>query len=388
MRKTIEMPISRIKQSATERMTAVFGFWAGFLTGVTTFYLANLLWSLSGETTMRRLKRILKIKKHKVPVPTGMLTIGANVVPWVVCAFGPWKRENIRCSYRSTALRKHPVVEQLYQELKADFEKQARQGKAVPFNGLGYQLESFDVSGRTVPEEEPILRLSFRPTDYYHMLVTDHQLDVPIVINGQNTTLRKEFAANVDLKVRPVPEFATHFGIALMVVTSDSWTFFAERGNTAVDAFTFFPSVAEGACRPVDQGPAGAVDPYRTAIRGASEELGIELAPEQIEFVSFGANAVLCEYGLIGIAHTSLTVEQVLAARSLGIPKDRWENIALHPVRFDPESIAGFIATHKPWSPFAVVAAVHALTYEFGWERTLKAFERAQIELSENLPPT
>lgn len=56
MRKTIEMPISRIKQSATERMTAVFGFWAGFLTGVTTSYLADLLWFPPGKSTMCRVR--------------------------------------------------------------------------------------------------------------------------------------------------------------------------------------------------------------------------------------------------------------------------------------------------------------------------------------------
>lgn len=363
----------------------MLGFLAGFATGLVTSYMANVLWSLSGERLVRRMRWFFH-KTKKLPVPTGMLQIGKNTVPWVVCAFGPWKRENIHCFYHSTPLWKHPEIERLYKELKQDIEKRAKRGEPVPFNGLGYQLEAFDVSGRTVPNEEPILRLHFRPTDYYHMLVTDHQLDKPVVIGSQNTTLRREFAANVDLMVRTVREFATHFGIALMIVTSDGFTFFSERGRTAVDAFTFFPSVAEGSCRPLDQGQAGAVDPYRTAVRGAAEELGIELAPEQIEFLSFGANAVLCEYGLIGIAHVSLTADQVISARSLGIPKDRWESNALHAVRFDPKSVAEFVKEHSPWSPFAIVAAVHSLVYEFGWEKTVQALGGIRIKLSETLP--
>lgn len=163
-----------------------------------------------------------------------------------------------------------------------DVKRREAKGETVPFNGLGYQLEKFFVGRRTGLDEQPILTLHFRPTDYFSMLVTDNTLDEPIIVNNTKTTLRERYAHSVDLAYNPVPEFATHFGVGLMVITADNKIIFSERGPTAVDAFAFFPSVAEGASRPVDAGQNGAPDPYRTAVRGIPEELGIEVSADHI----------------------------------------------------------------------------------------------------------
>ncbi|MDQ0286805.1 hypothetical protein J2Z49_001922 [Desulfofundulus luciae] len=115
----------------------------------------------------------------------------------------------------------------------------------------------------------------------------------------------------------PVPEFATHFGVGIMVVTADGKIIFCERGPTAVDAFVFFPSVAEGSSRPVDAGPNGGPDPYRTAVRGLAEELDLEISPDHVKSLSFGANAVLCEYALCGVVYVEQTEEEILSPRRL-----------------------------------------------------------------------
>jgi len=330
-------------------------------------------------------RRLARLRRPK-PAPTGFLTIGDTQVPWVVCAYGPYSRENIKILYNPHETKKPPEIQALYDELIRDVKRREAKGDPVPFNGLGYRLEKFFVGGRTGPNEEPMLTLCFRPTDYFTMLVTDARLDEPLVVNNAKTTLRKRYAERVDLAYSPVPEFATHFGVGIMVVTLDEQIIFSERGPTAVDPYVFFPSVAEGSSRPIDAGPSGGPDPYRTAVRGIAEELGIEVEPDRIRFLSFGANAVLCEYALCGVVYVDCTAEELLRIRSLGVPKDRWESQKLHFVPFRPEAVAEFMARNKPWSPFAVVCTVHALYDRYGGLRLERAFRGLKIVLSQCLP--
>lgn len=361
----------------------------GFILGIVGSLPANLIWHEAGHDiawrTRRAVHRVVG-RRHRHAPPAGFLQVGQNTIPWVVAAYGPYRPETVEIHWDPRPWKLHPVVQTLYDQRRREYERASARGEPAPFNGMGYKLESFWVGGRRGADEEPVLSLRFRPTDYFSMLVTDQALDEPVQVDGQTTTLRELFAAHVDLAVRPVPEFATHFGIALQVVTADGQTVFSERGRTAVDAFVFFPSVAEGSARPVDAGPKGGPDPYRTAVRGAAEELGIDVPAEAIRFLSFGANAVLCEYGLIGVAYVRETADQLRRLRATGIPKDKWENQRLHFVPWTPEAVAEFIGSHGPWSPFAIVAAFHGLYDRFGLARVERAFSGVRIRLSQNLP--
>jgi hypothetical protein len=130
--------------------------------------------------------------------------------------------------------------------------------------------------------------------------------------------------------------------VGLAVVTADHFLLVSERGNTAVDPNIFFPSVAEGATRAMDGGENGAPDHFSTARRGLEEELGILLTPEELTWLSFGANTYLCEYALIGRVDTPFTVEEIERRRALGAAKDSWETRRLHPVEFTPQAVAAF----------------------------------------------
>ena len=357
----------------------------GFFLGILASLFANFTWEYIKQNRPRWKRHFARFCRT-APVPEGFLTVGKTAVPWVVCAYGPYSRENIKVHYNPNLLKKPPEIKALYEEKIREVKRRETKGEPVPFNGLGYQLEKFFVGHRTGPHEEPSLHLSFRPTDYFTMLVTDNMLDEPIVVDNVKTTLRKRYAERVDLMYSPVPEFATHFGVGIMVVTADGKIIFSERGPTAVDAFVFFPSVAEGSSRPVDAGSNGRPDPYRTAVRGVAEELGIEISPDQVKFLSFGANAVLCEYALCGVVYTDQTEEEILRVRSLGVPKDKWESQKLYFMPFIPETVARFMTSSKPWSPFAVICTVHALLDRFGKEKMEKALAGKEIYLSQRLP--
>lgn len=357
----------------------------GFLGGILASLLANLTWDWY-KANQIRIYRLIRRFKPIVKLPAGSLILGGNIIPWLVCAYGPYSRENIKVFYNPHEKKKPPEIQTMYNEKIKDVKRKESKGESVPFNGLGYQLESFSVDYRTGEHEEPNLRLSFRPTDYFTMLVTDNRLDEPIIIQDNKTTLRKHFADRVDLAVSPVPEFATHFGVGIMVITKDDKIIFSERGKTAVDAYVFFPSVAEGSSRPIDDiSPKGGPDPYRTAVRGIIEELGVEVHPDDIKFLSFGVNAVICEYALCGVVQVNYTENDIIRIRSLGTPKDRWENQKLHFVSFTPNDISDFIAKHRPWSPFAMVCVAHAVYDRFGKEKLEHAFTNMKVCLSEDI---
>lgn len=207
---------------------------AGFAAGVVSSLMAQWLWT-SGEPWVkqrrnRSAERRMRAQGQQALTDNGNLRIGTTVIPWIVCAFGPWTTDQILCFYNAKPIDYPPAIKDRVRALTQEIQQRDRLGERVPFNGLGYQLESFDVSGRTATQEEPVLKLRFHPTDYFAMLATDHDLDSPLVIRGQGTTLRREFAQGTDLRIRPVTAFATHFGVAIQVITSDGLMIISERG--------------------------------------------------------------------------------------------------------------------------------------------------------------
>ena len=278
---------------------------------------------------------------------------------------GPWGRDQIVGHYQAKPTAWPDPVKQVVRALTQEVHQASRRGERVPFNGLGYQLTAFDVSQRTVPDEAPLLHLHFRPTDYFTMLATDQRLDARLMIGGQETTLRQEYAAQVDLRQRPVTAFATHFGVAVQIITADGLTLVTERGHTAVDAHVLFPSVAEGASRPVDGDDRQVPHPTRTAMRGLAEEWAVVVEPDKVHWVSFGANAVLCEYGLLGWVALKETWATLERRRAAGVPQDLWEAARVHAIPFQPQAIATFVAEHQPWSPFALATLYHTLLGHF-----------------------
>ncbi len=313
--------------------------------------------------------------------------IGRLWFPWVVASYGPYRHEHIE-SYYAAAEPTYPAeIEEAYEALHQDVAKRGALGDEVPYNSAGYKLSSFHVSSRAGSLEEPKLGLHFAPTDFFRMLVTDQRLDVPLTAAGRTYTLRERYAADVDLRVAPVPELATHWGVGLGVVTADGKLLVSERGNTAVDPHVYFPAVAEGATRPQDVAANGAPDHYITARRGVLEELGVELQPEELVWLSFGANSYLCEYALIGRITTHHTVREIESHRSVGAAKDSWETKRLHAVEFNPPALARFCAEpDRRFSAFALITLVHALVHEFGVPETVGAFEAVTVNVTQHLP--
>ena len=313
--------------------------------------------------------------------------VGNLEFSWVVGAYGPFKEENIESHYHADEPIYPLEVESALAEFTAEMAAKQAKGEDVPWDGEDYKLVRFHVSSREGESEEPRLVLHFAPTTYYRMLVTDQRLDVPMTVAGTTATLRERYAANVDLRCEVVPELATSWGAGLSVVTNDGYLLFAERGKTAVGADTFGPSVAEGASRAADSGADGAPDQFGIAKRGIEEELGVPLLPEELTWLSFGANSSLCEFGLIGLVRTPFTFAEIVDRRSLGAAKDSWETKELYAVKFCLDDVANFLSQDdKLFSPFGLIAVVHALVHKFGIADVEVAFAKIEVNVTQQLP--
>jgi transcriptional regulator with XRE-family HTH domain len=313
--------------------------------------------------------------------------VGDVWFPWVVAGYGPYRHEHIESHFHPEEPVYPSEIEEALESLRQDIARREAMGEDVPYDSEDFKLLRFHVSSRTGRLEEPRLVLHFGPTTYYRMLATDQRLDVPLTVGGRTFTLRERYASGVDLRVAPVAELATHWGLGMAVVTADHFVLVSERGNTAVAPHVFFPSVAEGSTRAMDAATDGAPDHVRTAARGMEEELGVLLRPEELTWLSFGANSCLCEYALIGRVDTPFTVDEIDRRRALGAAKDSWETRRLHAVPFTPQAVAEFCAhPERRFSAFALITLVHALMHEFGVTRTDAAFAGVRVAVSQHLP--
>ena len=287
--------------------------------------------------------------------------------PWITIAFGPFQQRDIDARYIDERRPYWVEVEKWHSELLA---RQTHSRNPNIYNSPGLRLTSFAVT-RVGDEERPSLDLKFCNTDYYHNLVSDQRLDYQFENDdGVLTTLRRKYCGSHDLRMNPYPGNSCHFGVQLAVVTSDEKLIIPVRGNTAIAPGAIAPSVAEGALPATDIGPAGEYLPYLTAARGLREELGIA-GETHTSWMSFGANPLTGQYGLVGLTRIDVEFAEVSELFKLSITKDQWENSKLYGVVFTPQGFAEFLEQHPDadWSPFALIAFTHALISTYGWRR-------------------
>jgi hypothetical protein len=216
---------------------------------------------------------------------------------------------------------------------------------------------------------------TFRPTDYFTFQATVCSLDVNLMTPPANLTIRQKYLQGADLS-RPISFLANGFGVAIAVVTVDKKTLIAKRhGTTGVRPGEVDVAVVEGVHPNLDwstihKGP----DLYRTAIRGASEELGIQLIQDNITFLGFGIDAQYYQWILLGLAVVDETAQTIIENRKQGAP-GKWELISLEPVEFDPEAVFSFLNREKIWST-GLATLYFALVRQYGRIRVNNAAAR------------
>ena len=276
-------------------------------------------------------------------------------------------------AYKQQNIRSHfdPQPDRLPNDLairKAQIQKQQeenrRQGRPFQWNGERYSLDRFIMS-RSPIEEDMVLDLWFKPSDYYTFLATNQSLD--------DESLREKYLRGIDWQ-SPVRFFSNSFGVSLVVLTSDYFTLFTQRGkNLGSRPGEFNISVSEGLSRTLDHSPhEQAPDIYRCARRGITEELGLyepnDFRTSDISMLSLGVDTHYSLWGLRGIIRINRTIEELIKQWNSGV-KDKLENTHIYPVKFEPDEIIPFIFSHEPWTPSALICIYHALVHEYGHKR-------------------
>jgi len=360
-------------------MRELLWFVAGAFTGFVLDLLAEALFPTIRLHYRRWALRIRGRRLTEVGVSPTRLSVGGLIIDWILLASARYSQGRIRCSYNDVPMPLPDEFSRMKREFVQDWKRRAALGEPhLPYNSPTYKLEAFDVGYREVidGEEVPILRLSFRPTDYFTQLVTDFNVGNP---------LRDSYAKATDITVQPVPQFSTILGVNVNVVTKDGYVIVTEGSQKLpIGAGQLRPSVNENLLRPTDAGADAAPDPFRCALRGAQEELGLVLNPEEVEFTAFGVEPNLCQYSLFGWCQVNETRSEVEELRTLAIPKDKWENRNLLFVPCKPESVARFVFSNKErWLVFGLVAILLSL-FQTGY--TKSQVEQAFLHAQSGLP--
>jgi transcriptional regulator with XRE-family HTH domain len=307
--------------------------------------------------------------------------------PWVVAGYGPYRPEHIASYFAPVEPTYPPEVERALAELHEETRRQAVAGEEVEGDADGYKLVRFHVSSRVGELEEPRLILHFRPTTRYRALVTGERLDVPLTAGGRTYTLRERYAAAAELREAPVPELATLWRVGLGVVTADGWPLVSECREPAAGGCEYLPAVAAVPVRVLAAAPDGTPDHFATCRRAVLEELGVELRPDELRWLSFGADSCLCQYALVGRVDLVPTLTEIEDPSSVVAAGGGRQPGRLHGVEFGPEAVARFCSDPlHTFSPLALIAIVHTLMHEFGVSRTEAAFADASVQVSQELP--
>lgn len=273
----------------------------------------------------------------------------------------------IHSHYIPVALELPEEFQERKEQIAREQEERKAQGDAYSWNGERYNLVKFNI-GRDPANEDMVLGLWFRPSDYYTFLAANSI--------AQDQKMREKYLADVEWD-EAIPLFAHSFSVLLTIVTSDSQTILVQRGKSlGCRPNVFDVSLAEGLSRPVDRGSTSqAPDLYRCAVRGLSEELGlhapVDFSPSDIQFLSFAVDTAYCMWGLFGMVKVQRRAEEVLENLRRSV-RDRFESRRVFAVPFNPEEVCSFVYSHEPFSPGGLVCLYHALVHEFGKEQVNK----------------
>ena len=321
----------------------------------------------------RRRLRWLFFGKPRVPTPEAFV-LGSHKTSYVIVdgdgqmVYTP---DTLECVVIEEKAELPADVMKLYSEVATTEEEKKAKGLQYRWNGPLYALDSHQVQ-RTSPYENLALRLWLRITDYYTFMATVLSLDRNLIDPPASLTLRDRYLAYNDPS-KPIPFLANGLGVALVIITEDGKLILSRRQETlSARPGELDVSVVEGVHpfhdRHTDHaGP----DLYRTAIRGAMEELGVTLLEKDVTFLGFGVDMEYYQWNVIGMAEIAETAQQILERRTRGTA-GKWEAHTFESVDAVPRTAFEYLKTNKMWGT-GKVAIYWALVKKSGKKRVEEA---------------
>lgn len=185
----------------------------------------------------------------------------------------------------------------------------------VPFDGDILAVRDIQVT-RTPNIELPRWLIILKKNSYYNYMSLLKNLDAPAADEkGRRRTIRKQFLLIEDYNPRHPPPFINHFGVSSAVhLRKEDRLVFAKRGATELLPESFGAAVGEGLHPTKDirscQDPSSSV--VNCALRGVKEELGLEISPDSVTFLSLGFDRHHCQYGIAALLSVDLFFKELL----------------------------------------------------------------------------
>jgi hypothetical protein len=353
--------------------------WIEFVAGIVAGVIASALFedpvrALWGRFS-KRVKTYFYRPKLTVTQPD-TFSLGKRRTSWVIID-GDGEMEytpsTIICRVENKPVSLPPEIAQQYKKIEQRENDKREKGLSSQWNGPLYALSRYAIS-RTVPDEHLEVIFTFFPTDYFTFQATVMSLDVNLADPPAVVTMRQKHLEGQDI-ADPKPFLANGFGVALTVITKDNKILLSRRHHTTgARSGELDTSVVEGIHPVFDRlSNARGPDLYRTAIRGADEELGIDLMQEEITFLGFGVDAEYYQWNMIGVARTSDTAQVLLDHRNRG-RSGKWEMKKIELIDSDPRTVFDYVKDEKIWST-GLVAIYWALVHEYTKKRVDKAMK-------------
>ena len=294
----------------------------------------------------RRRRRLLR-EQQAFAVDGEILSIAGHRV--FVAQFAPagFRRADLDCLIRPAQDLADLVARSQHRDLFADvevlkaavsIERERLDAHPKQWNGESAGLDELHIS-RTTPDEDPILTMRFRRTDHANFLVLGRlwRDTVPYLPDGG-------FSGR-DALLRVDPLLSQSFGMNATVETADGFIVVTRRASTTSAWHgKWHISVNEGVQG--NDASANSLDLVSVLIRGAREELGIDLralgrAEDLITFHTLILDVDRYEWGLlahIDLRDTMWTRREINIARSQGAARDADEFTDLKYLPFDDSS--------------------------------------------------
>lgn len=278
----------------------------------------------------------------------------------------------IHCIINATHLELPSLIKQRRAEIEQKEKENKRKGLPYRWNGPFYALERH-VPIRTVPSEHLELLLTFRPSDYYTFLATVMSLDTTL---PSGTTIRRKYLNGKEYLTTPIPFLAQGFGVSLVGLTKDRKMILTRRSdNAGARPGELDVSVVEAVHPEKDVSATKAgPDIYKTAIRGAREEIGIEIGYNDVHFFGYGVDQEYYQWNMIGMFHISVTAKEALEIRNRG-SEGKWEVKDFQVIDAHPRRVFEHIKERKLWST-ALISIYWTLVHEFGSKNVDREVEK------------
>lgn len=290
--------------------------------------------------------------------------------------------EYITISLRSSFINLPPIAAELRQQMVAMLQDSQAPiaGLVAPWNSPAMAtLTGYRIS-RTAVHEHVVIHLDMNVSDYATFAGTVLSLDTEIEKVGldglpMQTTLRQEYfptLAEVSRAVRkPVPFLANGVGVVLLAFTDDGKVILTRRRDSSrARPGQRDVSIVEGIHTTFDAPSSDRVDVYLTAIRACREELGVDVASNDVQLLGFGVDMKYYQWNFFGSVELRCTTDEAIELHAMNA-KDRWEG-QLEPVAADPAAVFKQLHIDSAWDT-AFVTAYLAFCKRIGVAETRRA---------------